>query len=80
LKKHLAIFSLTTILLIYGCFIAKSEYFNHPYPNIEEYIASILLLAYTIILLIWKNNRRIKAIFGASFIVILMISVNVLNY
>ena len=80
MKKHLAIFSLATLLLIYGCFIAKSEYFNHPYPNIDEYIASIVLLAYTSILLFWKKNRRKKAIYGIGFVVILMISVNVLNF
>lgn len=80
MKKHLVIFSLATLLLIYGCFIAKSEYFNHPYPNIDEYLASILLLAYTVILLFWKKNRRKKAIYGAGFIIILLLSVNVLNY
>ncbi|MEB8346777.1 serine hydrolase [Flavobacteriaceae bacterium KMM 6898] len=79
-KKHLAIFSVLTILLVYGCFVVKSEYFNHPYPNIIEYIASIFLLAYTIILLFWKKNRKKKVMLGGSFIVILMISINVLNY
>ena len=68
------------MLLVYGCFVAKSEHFNHPYPNIVEYAASILLLAYTIILLFWKKNRRKKVIYGGSFIAILMISVNLLNY
>ncbi len=80
MKKHFVIFSVLTILLVYGCYIAKSKYFNHPYPNIDEYIASIFLMVYTIILLFWKKNRREKLILGGSFIVILMISVNVFNY
>ena len=80
MKKHVAVFSVVTILLIYGCSVVKSEYFNHPYPNIVEYTASIILLVYTIILLFWKKNRRKKIVLGASTIVIFMISINVLNY
>lgn len=80
MKKHLAIYSLLTLLLIYGCYVTKSQYFNHPYPNIDEYIASIFLLVYTIILLFWNKNRRGKLLLGGSFIVILILSVNILNY
>lgn len=79
MKKHFAIFSILTLLLVYGCFIAKGKYFNHPYPNIEEYIASIFLFVYTIILLFRKKNQSKKLILGGSFIAILMISVNMLN-
>lgn len=80
MKKHLVTFSLATALLIYACVIAKTEYFNHPYPNIVEYIATTLLLIYTLILLFWKKDRRKKIIFGVCSIVILMLSVNILNY
>ncbi len=80
MKKHFITFSLASILLIYACFIAKSEYFNHPYPNIVEYIASALLLIYTIILCFWKKNRKRKILYGVSSIVVLLLSVNVLNY
>lgn len=80
MKKHLATFTLATGLLVFGCFIANSKYFNHPYPNIVEYIASVLLLVYTIILLFWKKNRKKKIALGASSIVIFILSINVLNY
>ena len=80
MKKHFITFSLASILLIYACFIAKSESFNHPYPNIVEYIASALLLIYTIILCFWKKNRKRKILYGVSSIVVLLLSVNVLNY
>ena len=80
MKKHLAIFSLVTVLLLYASFATKSEYFNHPYPNIEEYIGTVFLLIYTMILLFWKKNRRGKLILGVSSIVVFMLSINVLNY
>lgn len=80
MKKHLAIYSLFTLLLIYGCYVTKSQYFNHPYPNIDEYFASLFLLIYTIFILFWKRNRRQKAIYGVSSIIILLISVNTLNF
>ena len=80
MKKHLAIFSVLTAVLIYACAVVKSSYFNHPYPNIIEYIATIILLVYTIILLFWKNNRIKKAILGAGSIVILMLFVNLLTF
>ena len=80
MKKHLAIFSVLTALLIYACAVVKSSYFNHPYPNIIEYIATIILLVYTIILLFWNKNRSKKAILGAVSIVILMLFINLLTY
>ena len=80
MKKHLAIFSVLTALLIYACAVVKSSYFNHPYPNIIEYIATIILLVYTIILLFWNKNRRKKAMLGAVSIVILMLFINLLTF
>ena len=80
MKKHVVILSVLTISLVYGCFVIKSQYFNHPYPNIIEYIAAVFLLLYTVGLLLWKGNRRNKIILGGSSIAVLMISINVLNY
>ena len=80
MKKHLAIFFIIIALLLYACFITKSEYFNHPYPNIEEYLASFFIFIYTSTLLIWKKNRRKKIILGGSGIVVLFIAINALNY
>ena len=80
MKKHLAIFSVLTALLIYACAVVKISYFNHPYPNIIEYIATIILLVYTIILLFWNKNRRKKAMLGAVSIVILMLFINLLTF
>jgi len=80
MKKHTVTYLISVVLLSYACFILKDEYFNHPYPNIVEYIASILLLIYTIILLIWKKNRIQKIVLGVSSIIILLLSINVLNY
>lgn len=69
-----------TGLLLFGCFIANDNYFNHPYPNLAEYSAFLLLLIYTIILLFWKKNRIKKLALGVGFIIFFMISINVLNY
>lgn len=51
-----------------------------PYPNASEYLSSIILLIFTLILILWKAYRVKKMIAGLISIFALMVIINVFNY
>ena len=80
LIKHIVIFSCLTSFFLICSYFTKSEYFNHPYPNIEEYIGSTILLIYTSLLVLWKKNRLLKSVLGIGFTGVFVIVLTTLNH
>lgn len=69
-----------TVFFIFASYKIKNDYFYLPYPNASEYLSSILLLFFTLILILWKTNRPKKILAGFISITTLMIVINVFNY
>jgi CubicO group peptidase (beta-lactamase class C family) len=69
-----------TAFFIFASYKIKNDYFYLPYPNAIEYLSSILLLLFTLILILWKSNRPKKILAGFISITTLMILINVFNY
>ncbi|OJJ17735.1 hypothetical protein BKI52_28135 [marine bacterium AO1-C] len=80
MKKLIITYVILTLALLVGCFQLKSGHFNHPYPNIIEYLASSLLLLFTLVWIIWKKHRKQKLISGGVAILSLFLVINLLNY
>ena len=80
MKKRIITYAVLTFILLVVCFQLKSGRFNHPYPNIIEYLASSFVLLFTLVWMIWKPYRRQKLITGGVATLGLFLTINVLNY
>lgn len=80
MSRLIITYTTLTITFIIACFQLKSGRFNHPYPNIIEYLAITILLLFTLVTLIWKRNRKQKLIAGLGAMITVFLAVNILNY
>ncbi|HAS46355.1 MAG TPA: hypothetical protein DCS93_38090 [Microscillaceae bacterium] len=80
MKKLIITYTTLTILLLVACFQLKSGRFNHPYPNIIEYLATSLLLLFTLVWIIWRKRRTQKLIVGGISMLSLFLVINLFNY
>jgi len=80
MKKLIITYATLTILLLVACFQLKSGHFNHPYPNLIEYLAMVLLLLFTSTWIIWKKRRKQKLILGGTAMLSFFLIINLLNY
>ena len=80
MKKLIIFYTLLTILLIWGCYKIKDDYYYLPYPNAVEFASVFVIVLFSLFLLIFNRNRKAILILGFSSIIILFANVNVMNY
>lgn len=80
MKKLIITYATLTIAFICGCVYLKSSRFNHPYPNIIEYLAMILMLVFTLVAIIWRKRRKQKLIIGGVAMLSFFVLINAFNY